>query len=404
METPKDFKLIDESLYFDRTCSANDDDDLLCYRCSWPLYKPKIHTKCLNIFCSSCLVMLTECPNCFNAMNQNDLIDCPQIITKKLLTLDYNCKFCDQMVPQSNLEKHLETCSIPCSKGCGEIVNVWELDKHKQNCSHSLVYCNGSEYGCTNISKRVEIEKHQSNCIYSNFKQLESKIDQLTNENKKLELKINQLTDEIKLLQIDKQNETNCKLSELTKITEPLIKEYEINNKFSEVKQMTRSFIEEHKDKYFDGEWIINNESMITSRIFQNTSGLNNSISRVIKNSSIFALKVIQNDKDDWLSSIIGLIKDQNCDKNIAYPQTGNYTRSVNTYKNVHNNDVFIFVVNYETNFIKYFKKDTYNLTNIIDWTEKIQEQDKPLRAFCSINHQGSISFLTYDELLKELV
>ena len=160
----------------------------------------------------------------------------------------YQCKFCEEVIPQTDLENHCKVCSVSCPNECSDNIKISELDEHKKKSSLYSIYCTDKESGCNWSGSRSELKIHQSLCIYVLNKKLELEFDQVKNEYKQSQLKINQLMKALKT----KSNKTEfyCTLSDVTKIT--------------------KSFIEEHKEAFYEGEWLFFNGISEKSGIFDN--------------------------------------------------------------------------------------------------------------------------------------
>jgi hypothetical protein len=147
------------------------DPTLLCAYCKGVVEEP-VAGSCGHLFCKNCLEKALskrqeECPRCEVDLSQLEAKEPTEELVEKLGGLSLQCKHysegCESVVGYHALPAHmLQECKfrlVPCEhKGCNEAIPHSELETHMEQCTYRLVECKV----CKVCLPRKDMPAHQA--------------------------------------------------------------------------------------------------------------------------------------------------------------------------------------------------------------------------------------------------
>ena len=190
--------------------------NFLCLICFSVLRDPVMCSRNQHCFCRSCITQHFQnsqrCPTCNDKLTVETLVDPPRILKDLINELNIHCVY--------------------NNRGCQEIVQLQQLDRHENSCGFTPVVCTNEGCGAT-VNKRDLIHHESEQCEYRKLKchSCGEMMIMLTNMEK------NSVTMKRKIENLEKTMETSidkCKTDMEAQLSS-------VNN---EVKRMKTAFVE----------------------------------------------------------------------------------------------------------------------------------------------------------------
>lgn len=160
---------------------------LICLACDEPLRDPLlVHTGCGQMFCTSCITPLTQCPHCHLPITKDSLSTLfVRLILGKLDALKVHCNRCYKHFNRSELSAHIESCAVVC-RGCKQKVAPAALKDHTQQCPVAEVNCSATDVNCPWKGLRRELHAHARSCTFVKQQPLLRRIQAMEEVNRSL--------------------------------------------------------------------------------------------------------------------------------------------------------------------------------------------------------------------------